>query len=76
VHWLEAANIETRMIFGGNILRQPAYRSIEHRVAGGLDRTDRVMTDSFFLGVYPGLTEAQLDFTLERIRDFFRRRPG
>jgi CDP-6-deoxy-D-xylo-4-hexulose-3-dehydrase len=45
-------------------------------VAGGLDRTDRVMTDSFFLGVYPGLTEAQLDFTLERIQDFFRRRPG
>ncbi|MBI2061486.1 MAG: lipopolysaccharide biosynthesis protein RfbH [Nitrospirae bacterium] len=73
VHWLETANIETREIFGGNILRQPAYRQIKARVAGSLAHSDRVMRDSFFIGVYPGLSDEKIDFVLERFRDFFRR---
>jgi CDP-6-deoxy-D-xylo-4-hexulose-3-dehydrase len=71
VQWLERANIETRMIFGGNILRQPAYKDIPHRVPGALRCTDQVMSDSFFVGVYPGLTETVVDFVVERIRAFF-----
>jgi CDP-4-dehydro-6-deoxyglucose reductase, E1 len=71
VRWLDSANIESRMLFGGNILRQPAYRNIERRVCGGLEVSDRVMHDSFFLGVYPGLSDAQLDFVVERIHAFF-----
>ena len=71
VQWLERANIETRQIFAGNILKQPAYRNIRARVAGTLEQTDRVMRDTFFIGVYPGLTEEMLAFVLEQFRAFF-----
>jgi CDP-6-deoxy-D-xylo-4-hexulose-3-dehydrase len=73
VAWLETANIETRQVFAGNILRQPGYRGIAHRVHGTLERSDRVMRDTFFVGVYPGLTDEMLDFVAARIGDFFRR---
>jgi CDP-6-deoxy-D-xylo-4-hexulose-3-dehydrase len=63
--------VETRNLFGGNLLRQPAYQGIAHRVApGGLSRTDQIMNDSFFLGAYPGLTKEQIDYTL-RVIDAF-----
>jgi CDP-6-deoxy-D-xylo-4-hexulose-3-dehydrase len=73
VQWLEAAKIETRAIFGGNILRQPGYVGIPCRIAGGLDRSDLIMRDSFFIGVYPGLTDAMLDFMIDRLHGFFAR---
>ena len=47
--------------FGGNLLKQPAYRAIEHRVVGGLEATDAIMNGGLFLGVYPGLTDEMLD---------------
>jgi len=63
--------VETRNLFGGNLLRQPAYQNIEHRVApGGLVNTDRIMNDTFFLGAYPGLTKEKIDYTLSTIQDF------
>jgi CDP-4-dehydro-6-deoxyglucose reductase, E1 len=63
--------VETRNLFGGNLLRQPAYQGIEHRVApGGLERTDRAMNDTFFLGTYPGLTEEQIEYTIATIEAF------
>lgn len=74
VAWLEESLIETREIFSGNILRQPAYRDVVHRVQGDLHRSDVVMRDTFFIGVYPGLTDEILDFVLERFREFFRSR--
>ena len=70
VHWLETANIETREVFGGNILRQPAYANIRHRVHGTLDESDRIMQDTFFIGVYPGLTEEMVEFILGRFKEF------
>ncbi|MBI2495628.1 MAG: lipopolysaccharide biosynthesis protein RfbH [Candidatus Omnitrophica bacterium] len=73
VRWLEEAKIETRMIFAGNLLRQPAFQEIAHRVAGSLAQTDRVMQDTFFIGVYPGLTDEMIDFIVERFRQFFQR---
>jgi CDP-6-deoxy-D-xylo-4-hexulose-3-dehydrase len=73
VQWLETANIETRQVFAGNILRQPGYRHIAHRVHGGLERSDRIMRDTFFVGVYPGLTEDMVDFIAARIVEFCRR---
>jgi CDP-6-deoxy-D-xylo-4-hexulose-3-dehydrase len=66
---LEEAKIETRNLFCGNLLRHPAYVGIEHRVAESLMNTDLITTNTFFVGVYPGLTESVLDHmigTLEK----------
>lgn len=73
IRWLEDANVETRLVFGGNILQQPGYMNITHRVSGSLVETDRVMNDSFFIGVFPGLSIDMIDFVIERIQAFFRR---
>jgi CDP-6-deoxy-D-xylo-4-hexulose-3-dehydrase len=73
VRFLDERRIDTRMIFAGNILRQPGFRSIAHRVAGELGNSDTVMNDTFFLGVYPGLTVSMLDYVVESFDAFFRR---
>jgi len=73
VQWLEAARIETRQIFAGNIVRQPAYRDVPHRVHGDLHRSDIVSRDAFFVGIYPGITDDMMDFVLERFEAFFLR---
>jgi CDP-6-deoxy-D-xylo-4-hexulose-3-dehydrase len=64
VRALEAARIETRNLFCGNLLRHPAYQDIEHRVVGGLVNTDLITTNTFFIGVYPGLTAQMIDHVL------------
>ena len=70
VAWLEAHNIETRPVFAGNILRQPAYERISHRVVGTLHNSDYVMRNSFFVGVYPGLTSEMLEYMVATIEAF------
>jgi CDP-6-deoxy-D-xylo-4-hexulose-3-dehydrase len=70
--YLEAHKIETRNLFGGNLLRQPAYQHIEHRVHGDLAQSDTIMNDSFFIGCYPGIRKAQLDYMLEVFAAFFK----
>jgi len=67
---LEANKIATRLLFGGNLLRQPAYQSCEYRVIGDLPNTDFVMNNVFWVGVYPGLTTDMLDFMAKTIKDF------
>lgn len=73
VQWLETAKIETRAVFGGNILRQPGYANIPCRIAGDLTQSDLIMRDTFFVGVYPGLTEEMIDFMIARLQGFFAR---
>lgn len=73
VQWLEAAKIETRAIFAGNILRQPGYAGLRCRFVGRLEQADVIMRDSFFVGVYPGLTDEMIDFMIERLKGFFAR---
>lgn len=68
VRHLNELKIGTRLLFGGNLLRQPAYANIEHRVVGGLSQTDFVMTNVFWIGVFPGLTEPMLEFVADSIR--------
>lgn len=70
VQALEEANIETRGLFGGNIIRQPGYSNARLRVHGALTNTDRVVRDTFFVGVYPGLTDDMIQFMILRISAF------
>jgi CDP-6-deoxy-D-xylo-4-hexulose-3-dehydrase len=70
--YLEGRRIQTRLLFGGNLLRQPAYQNIPHRVAGELENTDRIMNRAFFIGVYPGLTEAMLSYMEESLEGLAR----
>jgi CDP-4-dehydro-6-deoxyglucose reductase, E1 len=72
--FLEEHKVETRNIFGGNLLRQPAYQGIAHRVHGALTNTDVVMNDAFFIGCYPGIGPAHLAYMLETFATFFQQR--
>lgn len=67
--FLEANRIETRNLFSGNLLRHPAFAGIEHRVCGDLANTDLVTTNTFFIGLYPGIGDAEFGV----IEDAFRR---
>ncbi len=76
VQALEGAGVQTRMLFGGNLLRQPAYQNVPHRVVGPLDNTDAVMNRGFFVGVYPGLSQAQLEYMGEQFDKAFQSHAG
>jgi CDP-6-deoxy-D-xylo-4-hexulose-3-dehydrase len=69
---LESRKIATRLLFGGNLVRQPAYQGQEFRVIGDLKNTDFVMRNVFWIGVFPGLTESMLDYTAETITNFVK----
>ena len=70
LRFLESRKIGTRLLFAGNVLRQPAYLNTKFRVVGDLKNTNNVMNRSFWVGVYPGLTRQMLDFVVESISDF------
>lgn len=74
VTFLESRKVATRLLFAGNLLKQPAYKDIPHRVVGELTNTDVVMNDVFWIGVYPGLTPAKLDHVLFTFREFIHSR--
>lgn len=76
VRVLEEHGIATRLLFGGNLLRQPAYRDIEHRVVGELRNSDFVMENVLWIGVYPGLGTEQIDYMLEVLHDIAERATG
>jgi CDP-6-deoxy-D-xylo-4-hexulose-3-dehydrase len=67
---LEAKKVGTRLLFGGNLVRQPAYEGREYRVIGSLPNTDYVMNHVFWIGVYPGLTKEMLDFVAATVFEF------
>lgn len=73
IQFLEAAKIATRLIFAGNITRQPAYKNVQYRVVGSLARCDFVMNQSFWIGLFPGLTDTMLQFVIERFKDGVKR---
>jgi CDP-6-deoxy-D-xylo-4-hexulose-3-dehydrase len=70
IKWYEKCNIETRLMFAGNIIRHPAYAGIPKRVVGDLKNANKIMNDSFFLGVYPGIDEEKMRFVLEKTEEF------
>jgi CDP-6-deoxy-D-xylo-4-hexulose-3-dehydrase len=67
---LEANRVETRSLFSGNLLRHPAFMDIEHRVVGDLRNTETVTTNTFFIGVYPGIDDARLDYVIDVFERF------
>jgi CDP-4-dehydro-6-deoxyglucose reductase, E1 len=67
---LNDKKIGTRLLFGGNLIRQPYMAGRNYRVHGALDNSDKVMRDTFWLGVYPGLTESHIDYVVETISAF------
>jgi CDP-6-deoxy-D-xylo-4-hexulose-3-dehydrase len=77
IQHIESSNIQTRMLFAGNLVKQPCFDEARktgagYRVVGNLDTTDRIMRDTFWIGVYPGMTDAMIDgmitVTRERIK--------
>jgi CDP-4-dehydro-6-deoxyglucose reductase, E1 len=68
--FLEANRVETRNLFSGNLLRHPAFEDISRRVVGDLAVTDQIMERTFFVGVYPGLDEARLEYMIDVFRRF------
>jgi len=69
--YLDQQKIGTRLLFAGNLVRQPYMLGRNYRVVGELKRTDRIMNDTFWVGVYPGLSRDMLDHTIEKIETFF-----
>ena len=69
VQGLNDAKIATRLLFGGNLLRQPAFMGTPRRVVGELTNTDIVMNDAFWIGVWPGLTIPMLDYTISTLHE-------
>ena len=72
VQYLEERKIGTRELFAGNLVRQPAYLDIPHRVIGDLAVSDVVMESTFWVGVYPGLSPEMLDYIIESFHDFIQ----
>ena len=70
VKFLNSKNIATRLLFAGNILRQPYFRKRQYRMASGVVASDEVMKSTFWIGVFPGLEAAALDFTIDQIVQF------
>jgi len=65
--WLEERRVATRLLFAGNLIRQPAYEEVHHRVIGDLANSDFAMNNTFWVGVYPGLTNPMLDYVIESL---------
>lgn len=72
VNYLENNKIATRMLFGGNLIKQPAYENIKYRLHDNLNNTDTVMNNLFWIGVYPGITKVKIEFIIKIFDSFFK----
>lgn len=73
VQYVEGKGVQTRMLFAGNLTRHPCFdemrsRGEGYRVVGSLSNTDRIMSDTFWVGVYPGMTDEMIDYMAKTIR--------
>ena len=73
LRFLDSRKIGTRLLFAGNLTKQPAYRNVDFKVVGNLANTDIIMNRTFWVGTYPGLTEPMLDYIAHSIKEFLER---
>lgn len=71
IDYLNQNRINTRFLFAGNLIKQPYMKGLKYRVIGNLENTDFVMNNSFWVGVYPGLSKEHLDYMVDKIETFF-----
>lgn len=71
IKFLDEAKIGTRLLFAGNLTRQPYFQNVKYRVVGELINTDRIMNQTFWIGIYPGLTHDHLDYMIGKFEAFF-----
>ena len=77
VSYLEKHGVQTRMLFAGNLTKHPCFDDMRktgegYRIVGDLTNTDRIMNDTFWVGVYPGMTDEKLDYMAKTIKAAFR----
>jgi CDP-4-dehydro-6-deoxyglucose reductase, E1 len=73
IQFLESRRIATRLLFGGNLVRQPAYKDAELRISGNLSMSDFVMSQVFWIGLFPGLSDSMLRYVVDNIHDFIQK---
>lgn len=71
VDYLEKNKIGTRMLFAGNITKQPYFKNINYRISGSLENTDYAMENTFWIGVYPGITREMANYVIKKFNEFF-----
>ena len=76
VEYLESNKIQTRNLFAGNMIRHPMFDSMvlnqDYRVIGDLKVTDKIMNDSFWIGLYPGMGDDAINYMIKKIREFIK----
>ena len=74
VRYIESKGVQTRMLFAGNLTKHPCFDTLRasgkgYRIVGELTETDRIMRDTFWIGVYPGMTDEMIDYMATAIRE-------
>ncbi|HEO66186.1 MAG TPA: lipopolysaccharide biosynthesis protein RfbH, partial [Spirochaetes bacterium] len=71
LRYMDEKKIGTRLLFAGNLICQPYFKDVTYRISESLKNTDRVMNNTFWLGVFPGLTEEMLDYIVNSMKSFY-----
>jgi CDP-6-deoxy-D-xylo-4-hexulose-3-dehydrase len=73
INYLNAAKIGTRLLFSGNLIKQPYMKNLNFKVIGELKNTDFIMENTFWVGLYPGLSTKHLEYVCQKIISYFKR---
>ncbi|CAO6130818.1 DegT/DnrJ/EryC1/StrS aminotransferase [Candidatus Pelagibacterales bacterium] len=69
---MSSNKIGTRLLFSGNLIKQPYMKNIDFKIHGDLKNTDLVMKNTFWVGLYPGLSERHLEYSVFKVKNFFK----